>query len=78
MAANFYTLQTTDGPRRMRRAARQGRKPMGLQRWTGRLFGDDLEAIRLYCQQNGQQENDVIRCAVNYWRNFVLTELLKP
>ncbi len=73
MSSNAYTLNG----KMYHREKRQGRKPLGLTRWTGRLFTDDLSTIRQYCRETGQQENDVVRCAVQYWRYNVLTELLK-
>lgn len=42
--------------------ANRSHRPQGLARWTGRLFSDDLAEIRF---------------AVRYWKNNVLTELVK-
>lgn len=59
-----------------RRSTRQGCKPRGLQRWTGRLKTESLDALKQEAERLHPYYtvNDLVRYAVD---NYVRTELLK-
>lgn len=72
MASNIFVVNG----KKYRRSIKQGRKPSGLTRWTGRLTTKSLEIIKSRVEELHPYYtvNDFVRIAVD---NYVRTELLK-
>jgi len=71
MASNIFIING----KKYRRSIKQGRKPQGLTRWTGRLTKESLDILKSKANELHPYYtvNDFVRIAVD---NYVRTELL--